>query len=163
MKNELKHIYEVRNEFVKSKLSSMTISEYESLSTIIMYMLFQDALGTSYYSPVNYESLTYLTGIDFKELAKGSDKDEDELIINQLKFLKGKDYHKFALATVISMYTKNEIRAVMGFNGNADVDEDLIDLYDLLEILGYQISDLEKSIIDGSHELYVKGENNDNN
>ena len=158
MKNELKYINEVRNEFVKSKLSSMTILEYESLSTIIMFMLFQQALGTSYYSPVNYELLAYLTGIDFKDLAKDSDKDEDELIINQLKLLKGKDYHKFALATVISMYTKNEVRAVMSFTGEANVDEDLVDLYDLLEILGYQISDVEKSILDGSHELYVKGD-----
>ena len=47
----------------------------------------------------------------------------------------------------------------MDFNGNHHLDNDVSDLYDLLEILGYQISDVEKSLLDGSHELFVKVQN----
>lgn len=159
MNQELSIINEVRMNFIKDKLSSMTISEHESLSTVLMYMLLSKVYGSQYYGSYGYEVIKELTDLDFSQ-SEYREYNEDA-ILEHLRSLKGKEFHKFILAVVVSMYSKINRQSVMNFNGKAEVDDDVKDLYDLLEILGYQVSDVEKSILDGSHELYVKGENNE--
>lgn len=157
--HELSIINEVRMNFIKDKLSSMSISEHESLSTILMYMLLSRVYVSQYYSSYGYEVIKELTGFDFSQ-SEYREYNEDA-ILEHLRSLKGKEFHKFILAVVVSMYSKINRQSVMNFNGKAEVDDDVKDLYDLLEILGYQVSDVEKSILDGTHELFIKENNND--
>lgn len=156
MAQELSIIHEVRMRFIKEKLSSMSISEHESLSTVLMYMLLSKVFGGSYYSSLNYEIIEELTGL--KLSLKDTEDDEEEIILKHLRTLKGKEFHKFILAVVVSLYSKINRGSVMSYGGQVEIDSDLVDLYDLLGFIEYQLSDVEKSILDGTHELFVKGE-----
>lgn len=157
MDQELAIINEVRMNFIKDKLSSMSISDHESLSTVLMYMLLSKVYGSQYYGSYRYDIIKELTGLDFSQ-SEFKEHNEDS-ILDHLRTLKGKEFHKFILAVVISMYSRINRQTFMDFNGNHHLDNDVSDLYDLLEILGYQISDVEKSLLDGSHELFVKVQN----
>lgn len=157
MDQELSIINEVRMNFIKDKLSSMSISDHESLSTILMYMLLSKVYGSQYYGSYRYDVVKELTGLDFSK-SEFKEHNEDS-ILDHLRTLKGKEFHKFILAVVISMYSRINRQTFMDFNGKYHLDNDVRDLYDLLEILGYQISDVEKSLLDGSHDLYVRAQN----
>ena len=45
------------------------------------------------------------------------------------------------------------------FNGNYTNDDKLAYIYNYLTLLGYQMSDEEKAYLDGTHELFLKGDN----
>lgn len=159
MNKELSLLHEVRMEFIKQKLSSMTLAEHESLSTVLMFMLLSKVFGSQFYGSINYEAIEDLT--DLKLGLEDTEDDEEEVIIKHLRTLKGKEFHKFILAVVVALYSDMNRASIMDYAGRFTLDSEAVDLYDLLEILGYQISDVEKSILDGSHELYVKGDNNE--
>ncbi|MBQ8796153.1 MAG: ParB/RepB/Spo0J family partition protein [Clostridia bacterium] len=64
-----------------------------------------------------------------------------------------------ALSLFYALYTVGESEADLcrnRFYGTYSPDKEMLTYYEILEKLGYQISDEEQSYLDGTHELYVK-------
>lgn len=142
-KNELdeikKRMYEMRFDFVK-KLPQNKVKKHSSDITAFAVMVILNNLSNWF----NRERLASLLGIenhDGDELEKKIIEVPEKALLS-MQYLRADDGHR--------SYADYDNR----YQGNKELDA----IYNLLEILGYEMSDEEKTIRNGTHELYVRDE-----
>jgi len=101
------------------------------------------------YNSVNYEDFA-----NFHDAT--TPDDEDENIDNLLDEIRSHPEKSLLVAAYLSLDGSNE--KYFSWNSRYRENEDLDRVYELLEALGYEISDEEKAMKDGTHELLVKEE-----
>lgn len=79
---------------------------------------------------------------------------ESEILAEMVEKKQLTDMQKFVYFAYFSLETDSNVYSYQNCQYIKDLD--YISLYDFLEICGYVISDEERAIIDGTHELYVK-------
>ncbi len=137
--------FELRKEFVitftpKTETDFRIIAEFEMFSA--------DKMGYDIYS-----KLCDMFGVDAKD-GYGGNKEQLIEIIHDSKI-------KTFRALLMSAWLKSdgEYLDEHDFNGNYTNDDKLAYIYNYLTLLGYQMSDEEKAYLDGTHELFLKGDN----
>ena len=144
--NEIKHrAFELRKEFVmtftpKTETDFRIIADFELFSA--------DKMGYDIYSKI-----CDMFGVEAKD-GYGGNKEQLIEIIHDSKI-------KTFRALLMSAWLKSdgEYLDEHDFNGNYTNDNNLAYIYNYLSLLGYQMSDEEKAYLDGTHELFLKGDN----
>lgn len=142
-----KRAYKLRSDFAKG-ISNADIRKH--IGAIIESLLY-DMLDR--YINIDYDDIADFVGIelpddDNDDPGKGAwDAIAEELRKQPEKFLWAAAYH--ALDSE-SMGYHNYWNCV--YEGNKELDR----VYDILELFGYQMSDEEKALRDGTHELFIK-------
>lgn len=142
-----KRALKLRREFIQSVSNAKA---KDNLNTIIehnIYATVSTCYGYSYEELAEFFDLK--SNAEFFDL-KSNDEDEWEFgdIVESLR-------QKPALYLLVSTYCmlEDEYQSYYDFLGQHDRNEELDRVYDLLEVLGYEISDEEKALRDGTHEL----------
>ncbi|CAM3603986.1 ParB/RepB/Spo0J family partition protein [Erysipelothrix urinaevulpis] len=149
IKQRLKFYYQLRLEFVKELLSKQISEEHLKISRIhLIKNVLIDDLSVS------------LVHKDMEKLKNelGFDKDifDAEFKINSIELLDSNILNKLMIATQY-LSLENEDRTTFDYQGDFSSNwgtEDLEILYDYLQDLGYALTEEERQLLDGSHELY---------
>jgi len=102
----------------------------------------------------SYNSVDYEDFANFYDATTPDDGEEN--IDNLLDEIRSHPEKSLLAATYLSMDGSGE--KYFNWNSQYRENEDLDRVYELLEALGYEISDEEKAMRDGTHELFVKDE-----
>lgn len=139
-----KRAYQLRNEFI-CEISNTKAKK--NMGVIIEYSL-RVMLG-DYYN-MDYQDFTEYLGIEV-------DDEIEELDFNVIaEHVAAQPERHMLIATYLSLDSENE--HYYDWNNRHDTNEALDTVYDFLEKLGYEMSDEEKSMRDGTHELFENSE-----
>ena len=138
-----KRAYQLRHDFIFSEISNSMAKK--NMSTIIEYTL-RAMLGDSYYG--DYESFIESLGINISE----EDEDNELGYSDIAELVSAQPERHLLIATYLSI--DSERAHYYDWNNRHADNADLNLVYDLLEKLGYQASDEEKAMRNGTHELF---------
>lgn len=82
--------------------------------------------------------------------------ESDEIDLNDVKKQLDITLNKTLLYIIYATLETKEDISCMNYNGVYDKDFWLELLYEFLQEMGYEISDVEKQILDGTHQIYIK-------
>lgn len=133
LKEETKRAQTLRENFIKN-LTDAEIKKHQA--TAIRYLVL--ALSSNY-SKVSGEIMKLMGVVDLKEF-------RDDLRARPERYLVACTYN--IMETMHGSYTS--------WRGDHEKNEDLDTLYEFLKELGYEMSDDEKALQDGTHELFIK-------
>lgn len=102
------------------------------------------------YGNLNYEDFANMHGATTPD-------DGDESIDNLIDDIRQHPEKSLLIATFLYMDGSSE--SYHSWNCHYKENEELDNVYDMLEAFGYEMSDEEKALRDGTHELLVKDEN----
>lgn len=139
-----KRAYQLRSDFIK-EISNTKAKK--CMSTIIEYSL-RGMLGDSHY--LDYEDFTEFLGI------KVSDEVEEWGFDVIAEYVTAQPERHLLVATYLALDSENE--HYYNWNNQHNDNENLNAVYDFLEKLGYEMSDEEKSMRDGTNELFEDSE-----
>jgi len=139
-----KRAYQLRSDFIK-EISNTKAKK--CMSTIIEYSL-RGMLGD--YSYLGYEDFTEFLGIEV------SDEVEEWGFDVIAEHVTAQPERHMLVATYLMLDSENE--HYYNWNNRHNDNENLNAVYDFLEKLGYEMSDEEKSMRDGTHELFEGNE-----
>ena len=137
--------YKLRRKFVKT-FTPKTESDLQVIAEFEMFSA--DKMGYDIYSKI-----CDMFGVDAKD-GYGGNKEQLIEIIHDSKI-------KTFRALLMSAWLKSdgEYLDEHDFNGNYTNDDKLAYIYNYLTLLGYEMSDEESAYINGTHELFLKGDN----
>ena len=138
--------YKLRYDFA---LGISNTAAKKNMAVIIEFAL-KLILDDSYY---NFDFTDFA---NIYEIEKDEEEDE-ELVFNDILDQVRKQPEKSLLITVYNCLD-SERSSYYDWNNRHDSNEDLDTVYEFLEKLGYEPSDEEKQLRDGSHELFVADE-----
>lgn len=139
-----KRAYQLRSDFIRD-LSNAKAKK--NMAVIIEYSL-RVMLGDCYGK--DYEDFTKFLGIEV-------DDEIEEWDFNVIaEQVTAQPERHFLIATYLSLDSENE--HYYNWNNEYEDNEALDTVYDFLEKLGYEMSDEEKSMRDGTHELFEDSE-----
>lgn len=138
-----------RHDFVLNELqgSKLTEKQKQEIMTRAIEILLRYGQGT----PITAaETAAYVEGIDRWKVTDV----QEEAVLNMepcVVMLAAADYD-MGLDT-------GTYRALMNYDGKfkAEMSEEIMEIYNLLTKYGYEMEPEEKAMLDGTHELYVKG------
>jgi ParB family chromosome partitioning protein len=138
-----KQAYQLRSDFIKT-VSNTTAKK--NLHVIIEHLLLA-TLNDNYYV-TEFEDFANFLDIEINE------EDEQEILINNIKSLIIAQPERHLL---ISTYLTLDSEQANYYNwSNQYVDNEILNtVYDFLEKLGYEISEEENSLRNGTHELFL--------
>ncbi|MCF8017811.1 MAG: ParB/RepB/Spo0J family partition protein [Vallitaleaceae bacterium] len=139
-----KRAYQLRSDFAR-EISNTKAKK--NMGVIIEYSL-RVMLG-DYYN-MDYQDFTEYLGIEVSE-----EVEEWDFNVVAEQVAAQPERHMF-VATYLSLDSENE--HYYDWNNRHDTNESLDTVYDFLEKLGYEMSDEEKSMRDGTHELFEEVE-----
>ncbi|MFV0393476.1 MAG: ParB/RepB/Spo0J family partition protein, partial [Coprobacillaceae bacterium] len=139
---------ETRKSFMKEFVKKHKSYEQQIIEYAGFVIALTDVAGLS----IDDGLFEFLTGIQLKDFY-------DDEFLPQIKEIM-KEYTTPRLAALI--YSSLEVTSshrFINYNGIFDDDdESLKDVYNFLVSIGYEISEEEKQLINGTHEFYVKGD-----
>lgn len=133
---------ELRLEFAKKVSNTRAKENLDEIVKSIMYMLLEGG-----FCSFGYEDIKKLTGIEFDT------KNDFNIIAEDIK-----DVPERYLFIVAYSLLEDEYESYHNYYGEFRRNENFDRLYKLLEVLGYEISDEERAMKDGTHELYEEEE-----
>ncbi|MBQ8228200.1 MAG: ParB/RepB/Spo0J family partition protein [Clostridia bacterium] len=123
----------------------------EHLKILIEYYT-KHIMFNSHWTDVDEEDMAEICSIELPE----DDEQWEEILTAELSKLKPRTI-LLAYIFLLRFDEGNGMKPYDYYNRFSS-SKDLEDCYSLLNELGYQMSDEEKKLLDGTHELYVKGE-----
>lgn len=143
--------YELRKEFVDS-LTTTEIKKH--LAEIVAFWMYREVYSNTY-SRLDSEEILNILGIEIDE-DNGDDLPFDyEDTLNAVKQSPEIKLWKMICLTVDDDENEHYFQR---YYGTHDENRKLSDWYDLLVRLGYEMSDEEKALRDGTHELFITEE-----
>ena len=137
-------MFQLRVDFVRS-ISEATAKKYVVQITAFMVRLFwEDGIWEDFDSDLYSE----IVGATIDEDADT----EYELVKSETE----SSPYKAQLAFAYSLYGDNDGENFFRYDGKYQSNKSLTAIYEFLTSIGYELSDEEKALIDGTHELYVK-------
>lgn len=140
-----KRAYQLRQEFI-SNISNTKAKK--SMNVIIEYSL--RAMLDDYF---NLEMDTFA---EFLNIELNEDDDEEWNFDNIAEIVKAQPERHFLVATYLALDSEHD--HYYDWRGQYEDNEELNKLYDFLIKLGYELSDEESSMRDGTHELFESSE-----
>lgn len=139
-----KQAQEMRERFVK---------EYHSSSTSKIGMLVGEmariATDNFYHDPARRNFIVSVLGL--ANVDASIEEKEKALTGEQFENLAVSQSQKVLLTVIMSYYNRS---STVTWNGKFNAESKLSRLYDILSELGYEVSEEEKQLIDGTHPLY---------
>ncbi|MDL2287993.1 ParB/RepB/Spo0J family partition protein [Oscillospiraceae bacterium OttesenSCG-928-F05] len=144
-------MYALRLEFVKS-VSATNIKK--KLSALVSASI---ASRMGYYNHLSASEFRALLGLEpMDKSAEGYDADADKARL--FEAIAATPEKALLYATYCDCGDSEENTYYQRYHGTHSENDSLDRLYDMLEILGYKMSDEEKAMYDGSHELFPRKE-----
>lgn len=149
-----KTLFQLRIEFIKNIESIMIASP--KFDKILKY--YTGIILTANYVDSVAENDDYIEGVELdNNLFYGLIKYEpDEIDLNDVKKQLDVTLNKTLLYIIYATLETREDISCIDYNGVYDKDFWLELLYEFLQEMGYEISDIEKQILDGTHPIYTK-------
>lgn len=146
MKSASLTAFQCRKEFVLNKVKH----DCSKCADVILKYVVTERITKTY--------LSYFYNAEFFVNLFSIPHNGDSYLDDVLSFVKEKP---FSAALAVFWYTNDsETINYIAYDGKYRVNKDLDSLYVILTELGYEMSDEEKSLQDGTHEMFVK-ENSD--
>ena len=132
--------YQLRCDFIKDISNAKAKKNIGSIIVFTLRALLED------YINLDYEDLTKTLGIEINE-------DDDEISFDAIAEHVSSQPERCLLTTVYLSFDSNHDK-YYDWNNQYQNNEDLNRIYDFLEKLGYETSEEERSLRDGTHKLF---------
>jgi ParB family chromosome partitioning protein len=150
LKEKSETAYNLRYDFIKD----FPQSEAKKKSAVIMGFMIKEIIESNYHSTQRMnKQIAEMLGI---EAVEGEEKPFFDMVKEKI----AKQYERALLVSLYCSLGDSAQDNYYGWNADHAVDEDLDALYDFLTALGYEMSDEEVQLRDGTHELFQKPEEN---
>jgi ParB family chromosome partitioning protein len=144
LRQKFKLMEERRNDFIKS-----FTPDKEKTLCIIKALLSKITFVSTFRSPM-MEKILNMTGMETAAVPNGVTPTVENICTDE------KDYYKALLAAVCGALLREYAGFCYDCNGRYREDEGLNQVYKLLEEIGFEVSDEEAALLNGTHDLYLK-------
>ncbi len=136
--------YDIREEFIDNLPQSIIMKKFDVIVTFLFYAEAED-IGAY----IGYEEMYEFFGVN-------SDG-EDQISYEDVHTVMSRNSQEENIFKYLIMkFGDNAGRNCINWDGRYRTDKNLAEWYGLLVRLGYEMSDEEKALLDGTHELYEK-------